>query len=107
MLLLLASPVQLILAYRFYVGTYIGLMNKTANMDTLIAVGTGAAYIYSMLATFFPKAFTGSVYYDTSAIIITFILLGKYLEALTKGKASEAIRKLIGLQPKTAIIVRL
>ncbi|MBI4452236.1 heavy metal translocating P-type ATPase [Candidatus Woesearchaeota archaeon] len=105
-LLLLASPVQLILAYRFYVGTYIGLMNKTANMDTLIAVGTGAAYIYSLLATFFPKMFTGSVYYDTSAIIITFILLGKYLEALTKGKASEAIRKLIGLQAKTAIVVR-
>jgi len=105
-LLLLASPVQLILAYRFYVGTYIGLMNKTANMDTLIAVGTGAAYIYSVLATFFPKTFAGSVYYDTSAIIITFILLGKYLEALTKGKASEAIRKLIGLQAKTAIVVR-
>src|SRR3989338_4839526 len=105
-LLILASPVQLVLAYRFYVGTYIGLMNKTANMDTLIAVGTGAAYIYSVLATFFPKTFAGSVYYDTSAIIITFILLGKYLEALTKGKASEAIRKLIGLQAKTAIVVR-
>ncbi len=105
-LLILASPVQLILAYRFYVGTYIGLMNKTANMDTLIAVGTGAAYIYSVLVTFFPNAFAGSVYYDTSAIIITFILLGKYLEALTKGKASEAIRKLIGLQAKTAIAER-
>ncbi|MBI1936468.1 heavy metal translocating P-type ATPase [Candidatus Woesearchaeota archaeon] len=105
-LLILASPVQLILAYRFYVGTYIGLMNKSANMDTLIAVGTGAAYIYSILVTFFPKTFTGSVYYDTSAIIITFILLGKYLEALTKGKASEAIRKLIGLQAKTAVVVR-
>ena len=104
-LLILASPVQLVLAYRFYVGTYIGLMNKTANMDTLIAVGTGAAYIYSVLATFFPNTFMG-IYYDTSAIIITFILLGKYLEALTKGKASEAIRKLIGLQAKTAIVVR-
>jgi len=105
-LLILASPVQLILGYRFYTGTYIGLMNKTANMDTLIAVGTGAAYIYSVLATFLPKTFPGNVYYDTSAIIITFILLGKYLEALTKGKASEAIRKLIGLQAKTAIVVR-
>src|SRR3989338_4135956 len=104
-LLILASPVQLVLAYRFYVGTYIGLMNKTANMDTLIAVGTGAAYIYSVLATFFPNTFMG-IYYYTSAIIITFILLGKYLEALTKGKASEAIRKLIGLQAKTAIVER-
>jgi len=105
-LLILATPVQIILGYRFYTGTYIGLMNKTANMDTLIAVGTGAAYVYSALATFFPKMFPGNVYYDTSAIIITFILLGKYFEALTKGKASEAIRKLIGLQAKTAIVIR-
>ncbi|MBI2653699.1 heavy metal translocating P-type ATPase [Candidatus Woesearchaeota archaeon] len=105
-LLILTTPVQLILAYRFYVGTYVGLRNKTANMDTLIAVGTSAAYVYSVLATFFPKTFTGGTYYDTSSIIITFILLGKYLEALTKGKASEAIRKLIGLQAKTAIVIR-
>ena len=105
-LLILASPVQIILGYRFYTGTYIGLMNKTANMDTLIAVGTGAAYIYSVLATFLPKIFPGNVYYDTSAIIITFILLGKYLEAITKGKASEAIRKIIGLQAKTAIVIK-
>jgi len=105
-LFVLATPVQLILGYRFYKGAYIALMNKTANMDTLIAVGTSAAYIYSALATFFPKTFPGNVYYDTSAIIITFILLGKYFEALTKGKASEAIKKLIGLQAKTAIVVR-
>ncbi len=105
-LLVLATPVQLFLGYRFYVGAWIGLRNKTANMDTLIAVGTSAAYIYSVLATFFPKTFTGGVYYDTSAIIITFILLGKYFEALTKGRASEAIRKLIGLQPKTAVVIR-
>src|SRR3989338_3783829 len=105
-LFLLTTPVQLVLGYRFYVGMYIGLRNKTANMDTLIAVGTGAAYIYSALVTFFPQTFPGSVYYDTSAIIITFILLGKYLEAITKGKASEAIRKLIGLQAKTALVIR-
>ncbi|MEK6983924.1 MAG: heavy metal translocating P-type ATPase [Nanoarchaeota archaeon] len=105
-LLLLATPIQILLGYRFYVGTYIGLMNKSANMDTLIALGTSAAYVYSMLATLFPNSFTGGIYYDTSAIIISFILLGKYLEALTKGKASEAIRKLIGLQPKTAIVIR-
>ena len=105
-LLILTTPVQFILAYRFYVGTYIGLRNKTANMDTLIAVGTSAAYIYSLLVTFFPKKFTGGIYYDTAAIIITFILLGKYFEALTKGKASEAIRKLIGLQAKTATVIK-
>jgi Cu+-exporting ATPase len=105
-LFLLTTPVQLVLAYRFYVGTWIGLRNFTANMDTLIAVGTGAAYIYSALVTFFPQTFPGNVYYDTSAVIITFILLGKYLEAVTKGKASEAIRKLMGLQAKTAIVIR-
>ncbi|MBI2655338.1 heavy metal translocating P-type ATPase [Candidatus Woesearchaeota archaeon] len=105
-LLALATPVQLYLGYRFYAGTWIGLRNRTANMDTLIAVGTSAAYIYSLLATLFPKAFTGGMYYDTAAVIITFILLGKYFEALTKGKASEAIRKLIGLQPKTAIVIK-
>ena len=105
-LLILTTPVQFILARRFYVGMYIGLKNKTANMDTLIAVGTSAAYIYSTLVTFFPETFTGGAYYDTAAIIITFILLGKYFEALTKGKASEAIRKLMGLQAKTAIVIR-
>jgi len=105
-LLVLATPVQLILGYRFYVGAYVGLMNKTANMDTLIAVGTSSAYVYSLLITFFPKIFTGGTYYDTAAVIITFILLGKYFEALTKGKASEAIRKLIGLQPKTATVIK-
>lgn len=105
-LLILATPVQLILGYRFYTGTYIGLMNKTANMDTLIAVGTSSAYIYSLLATFLPKTFASGTYYDTAALIITFILLGKYFEALTRGKASEAIRKLVGLQPKTAVVIR-
>lgn len=105
-LLLLATPVQFILGYRFYTGTWIALRNKTATMDTLIAVGTSAAYLYSTLATFFPAAFGDKLYFDTSSVIISFILLGKYFEALTKGKASEAIRKLIGLQAKTAIVVR-
>ncbi|HLC61868.1 MAG TPA: heavy metal translocating P-type ATPase [Candidatus Nanoarchaeia archaeon] len=105
-LLLLATPVQLALGYRFYTGTWIALKNKTANMDTLIAVGTSAAYIYSTLVTFFPLAFGNQLYFDTSSVIITFILLGKYFEALTKGKASEAIKKLIGLQAKTATVVR-
>ena len=105
-LLALATPVQFILGYRFYVGTWVAMRNKTANMDTLIAVGTSAAYIYSALATFFPAYLDAKLYFDTSSVIITFILLGKYFEALTKGKASEAIRKLIGLQAKTAIVIR-
>ena len=105
-LFILATPVQIILGSRFYFGAYVALRNKTANMDTLIAIGTSAAYIYSILITFFPKTFTGGAYYDTAAVIITFILLGKYFEALTKGKASEAIRKLIGLQPKTTTVIR-
>src|SRR3989344_9478921 len=98
-LLILATPVQFYVGYRFYRGTLFSLKNKTANMDTLIAVGTSAAYIYSILATFFPGAFNGSVYYDTAAVIITLIVLGKYLEAKAKGKTSESIKKLIGLQP--------
>ncbi len=105
-LLALATPVQFILGYRFYIGAWIALRNKTANMDTLIAIGTSAAYIFSALVVFLPNLLGNKLYFDTSAIIITLILLGKYFEALTKGKASEAIRKLIGLQAKTAIIFK-
>ena len=75
-------------------------------MDTLIAIGTTAAYIFSVLVVFLPSLLGDKLYFDTSAIIITLILLGKYFEALTKGKASEAIRKLIGLQARTAIVIR-
>jgi Cu+-exporting ATPase len=80
-------------------------------MNTLIAVGSSAAYIYSVIATVFPGVFTSNgikanVYFDTSAAIITLILLGRYLEARAKGQTSEAIKKLIGLQPKTAIVFR-
>ncbi|MBI2107130.1 copper-translocating P-type ATPase [Candidatus Woesearchaeota archaeon] len=105
-LFLLTTPIQLVIAQRFYKGFWIALKNKTANMDSLIAIGTSAAYIYSILVTFFPSIFSGEVFYDTAAIIITFIVLGKYLEALVKGKASEAIKKLIGLKAKTARIIR-
>ncbi len=104
-LLLLATPVQFIVGYRFYKGAFSALKARTANMDTLIAVGTSSAYFYSAIVTLIP-AFGSYVYFDTSAGIITFIILGKWLEAITKGKASEAIKKLIGLQPKTAIIIR-
>ncbi len=105
-LFLLATPVQFIIGRQFYRGMYIALKNKTANMDTLIAVGTSSAYFYSVLATTNPEIFGTLMYYDTAAIIITLILLGKYLEAIAKGKTSEAIKKLMGLRPKTARIIR-
>mgnify|MGYP001614107627 CR=1 FL=1 len=105
-LLILASPIQLIIARRFYKGFWIALKNKTANMDSLIAIGTSAAYIYSLLVVLSPSVFGMNTYFDTAAIIITFIILGKYLEALMRGKTSEAIKKLIGLRAKTAIVIR-
>src|SRR3989344_3551234 len=104
-LLILATPVQFIIGYRFYMGALLALKAGTASMDTLIAVGTSAAYFYSVLVTLIP-GFGNYLYFDTSAVIITFIILGKWFEAITKGKASEAIKKLIGLQPKTAIVIR-
>ncbi len=104
-LLILTTPVQFLVGYGFYKGAWSALKARTASMDTLVAVGTSAAFFYSTLITLnvFPGEF---VYFDTSAILITFIILGKWLEALTKGKASEAIKKLMGLQPKTATVVR-
>lgn len=104
----MATPVQLIAGYQFYVGTYRALLNRRANMDTLIAIGSSAAYIYSVAVTFFPEVFHLShhTYFDTSAMIISLILFGKYLEAKAKGRTSEAIRKLIDLQARTARVVR-
>ncbi|MEK6973719.1 MAG: copper-translocating P-type ATPase [Nanoarchaeota archaeon] len=106
LLLLLATPVQFIVGSRFYRGFWIALKNKTANMDSLIAIGTSAAFIYSVLVVLMPSNFKGGTYFDTSSLIIAFIILGKYLEAKVKGKTSEAIKKLIGLQAKTAIVIR-
>jgi Cu+-exporting ATPase len=108
---LLASPVQFWAGWRFYRGTWAALRHGTADMNTLIAVGTSAAYLYSAAATFVPQWFTGagvrpSVYFETAAIIIVFILLGRYLEAKAKGRTSEAIRRLVGLQARTARVVR-
>lgn len=105
-LLILATPVQFFVGYRFYKGAYSALKNKSANMDTLIAIGTSAAYFYSLFVVFLPNAPENHVYFESAAMIITFIILGKWLEAVTKGKASEAIKKLIGLQPKTAMVIR-
>jgi Cu+-exporting ATPase len=111
LLFALATPVQFIAGMRFYRGFAASVRRGSADMNTLIAVGTSAAYGYSVMATFAPSFFSAgglevAVYYDTSAVIITLILLGRYLEAIAKGRTSEAIRKLIGLQPKTARVVR-
>ena len=104
---LLATPVQFIVGWTFYVGTYKGLRNKTANMDTLIAMGTSTAWIYSTAVTFAPNFFPGAgVFFDTATMIMSFILLGKLLDAIAKGRTSEAIRKIMGLQAKVARIVR-
>ncbi|MDD1743508.1 MAG: copper ion binding protein, partial [Methanomassiliicoccales archaeon] len=102
-LLILATPVQFVAGYRFYVNAYKAARHRTTNMDTLIAVGTSAAYFYSLAVVFLPEAVAfHDTYFDSSAMIITLILFGKYLEARAKGSTSEAIRKLIDLQPKTA-----
>ena len=104
----LSTPVQFIAGYQFYIGTYKALRNRRANMDTLIAIGSSAAYIYSVMVTFMPGLFGlgHHTYYDTSAMIISLILFGKYLEAKAKGRTSEAIRKLVDLQARTARVVK-
>jgi len=106
-LFLLATPVQIFGGYRFYIGAYRSLLNRTANMDTLIVMGTTTAWTFSTMVMISPGLFGDSgVYFDTSALIITFILAGKYLEALAKSRASGAIKKLVGLRAKRATIMR-
>ena len=101
----LAGVVQFFIGFRFYKGTYYGLKNRTANMDTLVAVGTTAAYFYSLASILILHA--DQVFFETSALLITFVILGKWLEARVKGKANEAIKKLLGLQAKLARVIRL
>jgi P-type Cu+ transporter len=102
-LFILATPVQFIAGYQFYIGTYKALRNRRANMDTLIALGSSAAYFYSTAVVFLPSLIPfHHTYFDTSALIISLILLGKYLEAKAKGRTSQAIRKLVDLQARTA-----
>ncbi|GAB2845629.1 heavy metal translocating P-type ATPase [Hymenobacter ruber] len=110
-LLLLTLPVLLYSGREFYVSAWNGFKHRAANMDTLIAVGTGAAFLYSLAATVVPGFFTSrglmpEVYYDTTATIIALILLGKVLELRAKTQTSAAMRSLIGLQAKTARVVR-
>jgi len=103
----LSIPVQFVVGFRFYRGTYDALKSRIGNMDLLIALGTSAAWIYSTIATFVPEFFPGSgTYFETSAIIITLIQTGNLLEHITKGKASEAVHKLLNLQPTVAHAVR-
>ncbi|MBI1855318.1 MAG: copper-translocating P-type ATPase [Chloroflexi bacterium] len=100
----LGTPVQFYVGWQYYVGAYKALRNGSANMDVLIAMGTSAAYFYSIAVTL--GIAPGSVYYETAAVIIVLIRLGKFLEARAKGHTSEAIKKLMGLRAKTARIVR-
>jgi len=102
-LFLLATPVQFIAGLQFYKGTFFALKNRTSDMNTLIALGTSAAYFYSVATAFFIK---GDMYFETSALLITFVLLGEWLEAFARGKTSDAIKKLMGLSPKTATVLR-
>ncbi len=108
LLFVMATPVQFVAGYQFYVGTYYALRNRRANMDTLIAMGSSAAYFYSVVVVFLPSIIPlhQHTYFDTSAMIISLILFGKYLEAKAKGRTSQAIRKLIGLQARTARVLR-
>jgi len=110
-LLILTLPVIFYSGREFYVSALNAFRHHTANMDTLVAVGTGAAFLYSLVATLFPGWFESAghqaeVYYDTTAVIIALILLGKVLEARAKGNASEAIKRLMGLQAKTARVLK-
>jgi len=107
----LATPVQFWAGWQFYKGLWGGLKHRTANMNTLIAVGTSAAYLYSVAAILFPGFFSSGgreagLYFDTAVLIIALILLGRFLEARAKGQTSEAIKKLMGMQAKTARVVR-
>jgi Cu+-exporting ATPase len=104
-MMVLAIPVQFYVGWQYYVGAYKSLRNGSANMDVLVALGTSAAFIYSL-----PVAVgliqSGHVYFETAAVIITLIKLGKLLEVRAKGRTSEAIKKLMGLRAKSARIIR-
>ncbi|MFL6495949.1 MAG: heavy metal translocating P-type ATPase [Nitrososphaera sp.] len=106
-MLTLATPIQFWIGWRFYNGMWDGIRSRASNMDTLIALGTSAAYLYSAAVTIAPGYFPfASVYFETAAIIITLILVGKLLETRTKEKASNAVRKLMDLQPRMAKVIR-
>ncbi|TCP68342.1 heavy metal translocating P-type ATPase [Baia soyae] len=106
---ILATPVQFILGWNFYMGAIKALRHKSANMDVLVTLGTSAAYFYSVYLTLISFSHVGDyveLYYETSSVLITLIILGKWLEARAKGRSSEAISKLMGLQAKSARVIR-
>jgi Cu+-exporting ATPase len=103
LLFLLATPVQILVGYKFYKGAWFSLKAKTANMDVLVALSTSIAYFYSLAATFL---FEGHVFYEASTTVLTTIYFGHFLENLTRKKAGEAIRKLISLKPKVATLIK-
>ncbi|MDP2639010.1 MAG: heavy metal translocating P-type ATPase [Candidatus Azambacteria bacterium] len=109
LLLILTAPIEFWIGWQFWRGAWFGLKNFTANMDTLVALGTGAAFIYSAVITFLSpfgrSPVGGEVYFDVAAVVTTLVILGKYLEAKAKGSASEAIKKLLKLQAKTAHVI--
>jgi Cu+-exporting ATPase len=106
LLLVLTTPVWAIVGWEFHRGAIKTLRHGSANMDTLISVGSTAAYVMSVVATFLPQVVGSGTFYDTAALIVTLIFLGKYLEVRAKGQTDEAIKKLIGLQARTAPVVR-
>ena len=106
LLLALTTPVWAIVGWEFHRGAIRNLRHASANMDTLVSLGSTAAYLMSVVATFFPQVVGAITFYDTTALIVTLIYLGKYLEARATGQTNEAIRKLIGLQPRVAHVVR-
>ena len=107
--LAIATPIQFVIGFRFYKHAFYALRSRSANMDVLISMGTSAAYFFSLYNVFYQPTKMGGMkdlYFEAAAVIITLILLGKYLEAVAKGKTSEAIKKLMGLQAKTARVIR-
>jgi Cu+-exporting ATPase len=106
LLLVLTTPVWAVVGWEFHRGAIKTLRNASATMDTLISVGSTAAYVMSVVATFFPHVVGSITFYDTTALIVTLIFLGKYLEARAKGQTNEAMKKLIGLQARTAQVLR-
>lgn len=106
LLLILTTPVWAIVGWEFHRGTLNTLRHGSATMDTLVSLGSTASYLLSVVATFFPSLVGGMTFYDTTALIITLIFLGKYLEARAKGQTNAAIKKLMGLQARTAHVIR-
>src|SRR5690606_37138559 len=107
---ILATPIVFVFGKRFFVGAWKQLKHKSANMDTLVAMSTGIAYVFSVFNLFFPEFWHRQgihphVYFESAGVVIAFVLLGKVLEERAKGNTSSALKKLIGMQPKTVTVV--